>query len=347
MWHGTANIEAALMSDLKERYRKERVALALGAGVSCRSGIPDWLTLLKRIAAKCRGCDNEGLVETLHQRLGYTLPVVAGMVENMCPKGRFTDLLRDALYDRETFPFYRTSKTKQRPFLVQHVREKNQTLAAVGAMCARYDRKKNAFCANPRIRAIINTNFDALLTAYTRARYGERLIRTIDRPSATPSSHRINCYHIHGFLQFWDGDNDDPESEAPDLRVLTEHEFFDFFDRPNSAFNSVTLHILREYVVLFIGLSLQDDNLRRLLHYSRQERVQSYIRERRKSEAKVKSLRHYAFQQSKNPAIDRSVEQSLNRLGVNVLWFKDFGEIPLYLKALYSDDGDRWSDVYP
>jgi hypothetical protein len=61
----------------------------------------------------------------------------------------------------------------------------------------------------------------------------------------------------------------------------------------------------------------------------------------------VKSLRHHAFQESKSPAIDRAVEQSLNRLGIRVLWFNDFAEIPLYLEALYSDDEDRWSDVYP
>ena len=308
---------------------------------------PRLVTLLERIAKKCGGPDREALVETLHRRLGFTLPVVAGMVKNMCPERTFGELLREALYDKATFPFYRESRTLSSSALVRHVREENRTLAAVGAMCALYDPKKKAFAPNPRIRAIINTNFDALLTAYTSARYGKRLIRTIDRPSATPSSHRINCYHIHGFLQFWDEDSDDPESEAPDLRVFTEHEFFDFFDRPNSAFNSATLHILREHVVLFIGLSLQDDNLRRLLHYSRQERVQSYVREGRESEATDKSLRHYAFQQSMSPAINRAVEQSLNRLGVRVLWFSDFAEVPKYLEALYTDDTERWSDVCP
>jgi hypothetical protein len=43
------------MTNLQERYRKKGIALALGAGVSCRSGIPDWLTLLERVAKKCGG----------------------------------------------------------------------------------------------------------------------------------------------------------------------------------------------------------------------------------------------------------------------------------------------------
>jgi hypothetical protein len=204
-----------------------------------------------------------------------------------------------------------------------------------------------AFVPNPRIRAIINTNFDALLTGYTNARYNARLIRTIDRPSASPSSRRINSYHIHGFLQFWRENIGNPKREAPDVRVLTEHEFFNFFDRPNSAFNAATLHLLREHVVLFIGMSLQDDNLRRLLHYSRQERRKSYEREKLSwEEAETRSVRHFAFQESRGPAIDEAIERSLERLGISVLWFRKVDEIPRHLAELYDHDLHRWRDVY-
>jgi len=335
-------------AELQERYRKKGIALGLGAGVSCGSGVPNWPTLLKRIAGAKNPATGEALVEALQEQCGYSLPVVAAIVESMFgPEERFSDKIRDALYGDETFGFYRASKKVAAETLVQRVITENKTLAAVGALCAR-SVDRNTFVPNPRIRAIINTNFDALLTGYTKARYRSRLIRTIDRPSATPSSHRINSYHLHGFLQFWGENIDKPSREAPDVRVLTEHEFFDFFDRPNSAFNAATLHILREHVVLFVGVSLQDDNLRRLLHYSRQERTQSYLREGvPKEDAEGRAVRHYAFQQRRSAAIDDAVERSLARLGVSVLWFEKFDEIPEKLADLYEDDSYRWAHVYP
>ncbi|HEU0079649.1 MAG TPA: SIR2 family protein [Longimicrobiaceae bacterium] len=58
----------------------------------------------------------------------------------------------------------------------------------------------------------------------------------------------------------------DLEDEAPDVRVFTEQEYFDFFNRPTSIYNYTFLHLLREFPCLFIGLSLKDDNIRRLLH---------------------------------------------------------------------------------
>lgn len=335
-------------AELRKRYRRNGIALGLGAGVSSSSGIPNWPTLLKRIAGAAEGATGEALVKALHEQCGYSLPVVAGIVESMfAPEERFSDKIRDSLYGDDTFGFYRASKKEAARRLVQHVITHNKTLAAVGAFCARRAVDRHAFVPNPRIRAIINTNFDALLTAYTKARYGSRLIRTIDRPSATPSPRRINSYHIHGFLQFWREDIDDPAREAPDVRVLTEHEFFDFFDRPNSAFNAATLHILREHAVLFVGASLQDDNLRRLLHYSRQERTESYLREGvPRKEAEERSVRHYAFQESRSAALDGAVQRSLERLGVSVILFKAHDEIPSHLGDLYDDESYRWADVY-
>ena len=40
------------------------------------------------------------------------------------------------------------------------------------------------------------------------------------------------------------------------------------------------LHMFREYRCLFIGLSMTDENIRRLLHYSKDEERRSFERER-------------------------------------------------------------------
>jgi hypothetical protein len=174
-----------------------------------------------------------------------------------------------------------------------------------------------------------------------------RLLRTIERASATASSSKINTYYIHGFLQFDAQKIGAAESEA-DTIVFTEGKYYDFFGKPFGMFSYTLLHLFREYPCLFIGLSMIDENLRRLLHYSRSERVRSYQAERRPhDQACYKSLRHFAILcHTANGAVDQAIERSLSDLGVSVAWLSDFGELPDRLGQIYASSGATWEDVY-
>src|SRR5262245_8547160 len=172
-------------------------------------------------------------------------------------------------------------------------------------------------------------------------------ILTVERPSAHAIPGRINTYHVHGFFQFRK-DKQKSDQEAPDIRVFTEREYFDFFNRPNSFFNYTFLYSLRQYSLLFIGMSLTEENVRRLLHYSRNERRESYEKEKVSSaEADRRSMRHYAIQKdTRSDSLNTITETSLLRLGVRVLWVNEFGEIPTRLGNMYESTGARWRDVY-
>lgn len=325
-------------------YSEEGIALALGAGVSVKSKLPAWDELLRRIAKKCLKENEHQLVDVLISE-GFSLPSIAGILEGQCPDRKFVDLLRDALYD-DFKKFYRIPSVEDDPGFVDFIKATNLTLCAVAALCA-IKTAKGKYERNPSIHAIANTNFDAILRVYSRYRHHRHVMHTIDRPSAGAVPGAINVYHLHGFFQFEKKYIDNPEKEAPDIRVFTEHEFFDFFNQPNSRFSYTFLHVLREFSTLFIGMSLKDDNIRRLLHYSRKETIESYIKENRPAEAEDKALRHYAFQQhSKSQDVDRFVEASLLRLGVRTLWVDKFDEIPTKLQELYESKGAAWSDVY-
>jgi hypothetical protein len=128
------------------------------------------------------------------------------------------------------------------------------------------------------IRAIVTFNLDSLLQEYTRARYNNPgLLRTIERATQSPDISKISVYHMHGLLRF-DNKAKQAEKEAADAVVLTEQDYYNFFNDPMSLFNYTFMYLLREYSCLFIGLSMQDENIRRLLHYSREERRQSYLK---------------------------------------------------------------------
>jgi hypothetical protein len=96
-------------------------------------------------------------------------------------------------------------------------------------------------------------------------------------------------------------------------------------------------------------MSLKDENVRRLLHYSRNEMRESYEKEKEPpDEAERKSIRHYTIQQyTGSDRLNDMTETALLRLGVRVLWVNEFGEIPTRLRKMYeSVRGARWSDGF-
>jgi SIR2-like domain len=334
---------------LNADYTENGVALALGAGVSAGCNLPNWRDLLERIANCCYKNGSQLFQEMISD--GYSLPAIGGILDPDCPKGcDFTKIIRDALY--EAFPYYETKFRKFNPEdFVRYVKTENRTLSAVAALCA-VKQSSGFYTVNQWIHAIINSNFDATLREYARPRYpcksSSSILRTVERPSAQAFPGRINTYHVHGFFQFIE-DKQKPDEEAPDIRVFTEQEYFDFFNRPNSFFNYTFLYSLRQYTLLFIGMSLKDENVRRLLHYSRNEMRESYEKEKEPpDEAERKSIRHYSIQKyTGSDSLNRMTETSLLRLGVRVLWVDDFNEIPGRLAMMYESKPEaRWSDVY-
>jgi hypothetical protein len=246
-----------------------------------------------------------------------------------------------------TFPFFPdgVSKGNRREF-VRYVKENNPTLHAVATFCAVPNGGTGRYEPNPLIRGIVTFNLDAVLQAYVYARFEKRLLRTIERASASSNASKINVYHMHGFLRF-DQSAGDLSKEAPDTVVLTEQDYFNFFNDPTSLFNYTFLYLLREATCLFIGLSMQDENIRRMLHLSKLERVRALTSEGvSASDARAKSLRHFAIlQHNRVSCVDKAIEDSLLPLGTRVLWVDEWAEIPERLRVLYESTGNDWSIV--
>lgn len=334
------------LDKLKKRYEKNGLVLALGAGVSVGCKLPTWKELLKRLAARSFGEEGESLCQQLIDS-GYTFPAIASILEAKSHSvSDFSELIRKELY--RNFPFFPNGMAEHREEFIQFVKENNPTLRAVASFCTRWNDQKGTYTANPFVHAIVNFNLDAVLQTYVRARYRSRFLRTIERPSAGSKQRRMNVYHMHGYFRFDKRYFRNPKKEAPDLRVFTEQEYFDFFNRPNSLFNYTFLYLLREWSCLFIGMSMKDDNIRRLLHYSKTERIQSHTREgRSEEEAERKSIRHFAILPKSSDQIDGLTETSLERLGTRVIWVKDFKEeIPELLRYVYGSTGHDWQKVY-
>lgn len=340
---------------LHEVYDERGLTLALGAGVSSGCGLPSWAGLLERLARHTPKGDKTPLYECLKGE--YSLPAVASVIETFYEKAEFTEAVKRHLY--EDFPFRKGVKGRNRKPFIKYVKKHNRTMASVASFCAVREGPEH-FVPNPRVHAIINTNYDSVFRAYMGRRYrmsrrspnslgADRLVRTIERPSAGSKYGRMPVYYVHGFIRF-DTDTEDMQSGAADLRVLTEQEFFNFFNNPNGMFNYSFLHLLREYPCLFVGMSLKDDNVRRLLHYSKKERKAAYMTEgREEADAERRSVRHFAI--LKRPEGDELVKAtriSLRRLGVTALWVKEHDHIRNRLRDLYESTKPdlKWKEVF-
>lgn len=297
---------------------------------------------------------------------GYRLETIARMAEIKVIKDHggdraaaaaaFASIIRECLYSGTEFAAWWREKRQSAidisstnaQLFSEFIATTNKTLRAVYDLCVlRGGPNTSNLCINNNVHAVVNFNFDSLLSSYDKAMHylvrhkDKRCLRTIERPTAGPIPGRISVYHPHGFFRF-DRGRDDPEKEAPDLRIFTETEYYDFFNKPMEMYTYTMLHLFREYRCLFVGSSMTDENVRRLLHYCKDEERKSYDRERVRFQEVARAagdekLRHFAILPERDFDVDTLVEASLADLGVNVCWIKDFDEIPVLLDGLRQD----------
>ena len=139
------------LGKLKEIYKDEGIALALGAGISKGAGLPDWSELLQRIARAWLGSEGDKLIDEL-KKDGFSLPAIAGMLKSSCPKQKnFLNIVRDELYNEFSFYPNGVSETDPTPFTDYIQESRFQTLSAVAGLCAIPDKDNhNFFLRNPK-----------------------------------------------------------------------------------------------------------------------------------------------------------------------------------------------------
>lgn len=339
------------LANLQFEYKRKGLALCLGSGVSRGSGLPDWSGLLRRLAKRAYPRRKPEFYDNLCQS-GLSLPALAALLEARIDEqksaGGFFEVLKNKLYQGSPLHKAADVSIAQKKLMARQKREPNTTLAAVGALCT--VASEGGFAANPRIHAIVNLNFDVLLTTYLSARYGRGIAAAVDTALRGRGEESIPCYHAHGRISHIAHANPLPgRAEYSSDFVFTEQQYFDFFNRPFSVFSYTMMFLLRENKFLFVGTALKDDNLRRLLHYSRSERRATLERFQRGRSRDLPAwlTRHFLIEcRAGNRELEDEMERSLERLGVRTIWIDNWAELPQLMAKLYQSAGDDWSAVY-
>ncbi|MDH7568710.1 MAG: SIR2 family protein [Armatimonadota bacterium] len=307
---GPASSEVRL---LRARHAAGDLVLFLGAGVPLSAGLPGWEALLhqltvemwaQRLGEGTSGEETRAFADLFHEAFGG-FPIISGRYIRKALGERFRHCVRRILYG--------------------HADATSDLLWAITRLCMP-ERGAGG------VRAVVCYNYDDLLEVHL-ARQGIRF-RSIYAEGQSPRPNEIPIYHVHGYLP-----REETLEEESEL-VFAEDAYHTQFLDPYGWANITQLSLLRESTGLFVGFSMTDPNLRRLLDVAHRH---------------GRGCRHYAVMKSPSPeelargggralALERAEEfirayqgiqeDALADLGLRVLWVKRFEDVPVLLDAI-------------
>lgn len=292
------------IASLKSAFKEDQLVLFLGAGVSLSAGLPDWPTLLNRLTLDLLKthpdiadslADSNDFLDYFRKESPSSPLIAARFLRDSIDK--FADRVRRALYETYDGDLH------------------SELIGTIGKLCLPERARQG-------LLAVVDYNFDDLIEKELHRRNVNHHVVICEEDS--PSRDELPIYHPHGFLP--SNGKLTPAHEAS--LVLSEDAYHSQFIDPYSWPNITQLNLLRNHVCLFLGLSMTDPNLRRLLEISQRKKP---------------GARHYAVlmdhwkpsgkRKTKGITLISRVfrgleETSFARLGVSVIWVEDFADIP-------------------
>lgn len=311
------------IEQMKTAFGKEDLVLFLGAGVSKDGGIPLWDVLIKKLhiymlnqLTKGKGLNFEE--QQMVRELAWNNKMGSPLMQMRYIKAAFRDenyyqLVHTALYK-------------------DGVNIDTDLLNAI----AKISTPQRLHCG---IKSIISYNFDDLLERKLEQK--EIRYHVISCDEDRQMADRLNIYHVHGYLP----SEHEKRTNNPNL-IFSEEDYHRVYRDSYSWSNLVQLSSLRENTCLFIGSSLTDPNMRRLLDVSSRSGEEA---------------RHFAFlkrDEIKNEIEDTAGNKDGNgkagkeileiyqkiddnirtayyrKLGLNIIWIDEYEEIPDILNSL-------------
>lgn len=299
---GASQTSTINVSELSNALNSGRLTLVCGAGISATAGVPMWNDLLlsllesmiERLSKEHSLDITTEVARAFQERYGTSSLILGKYLKNTLGKD-FSRTTRDALYAKSS---------------------KSSELLDAIADLARPRREGKA------LDSIVTFNFDALLEEnLTAAKVPNVSIYT---ESIKHQPNQLPVYHVHGFLP--------RKGKIPDTTeiVFSEDAYHGQFLDPFSWANLIQLAKYTQNTCLFVGVSLTDPNLRRLLDVSSRKST-----DKARSHYILKKLPELGGSDDKLNSLARLLEeQDANVLGINVLWVQEYDEMPRLLATI-------------
>lgn len=161
---------------------------------------------------------------------------------------------------------------------------------------------------NSDIESIISYNYDNLVEREVEKK--DKLCYPVYDKSRPRGKEFLSVYHVHGYVS--------QEDEYSPI-VLGEQEYHKIFQESYNWGNVEQLHALCRSTCLFIGLSMNDPNLRRLIDIS-------------VADSEVEPV-HYAFLRKIEYDVP-FMEKVMRGFGINCVWYENYEDLPDILDSI-------------
>jgi len=305
---------------LRKHLRDGELTLVCGAGVSAAAGAPTWPVLLSELLSNLikknlddspKSPEDQRRLANLYQEyFSPTALIVAQYLKNGLGND-FLPTVRDALYKNTT--------------------NSSSLLDSIVELC-RPQRSRES------LRSIITFNFDDLIEDNLTKSHIKHC--PVYSEGQKPSRSELPVYHVHGFLPR-SGDL----SEQHHV-VFSEDAYHSQFIDQFSWSNLIQLNHFSHNICLFIGVSMTDPNLRRLLDVSMRKnpgRNAFHFVFKKRYDASTLNNRIAELNLVGDDATTAKnfigmsevlEEQDSSNLGLNTIWIDDYSEIPRFLNEL-------------
>jgi hypothetical protein len=340
---GNSGINRSDLEGLQAAWRQKQLVLFLGAGVSLAYGIPTWKNLVlemlfdqTRHARRLKGLlphYRRALASWLADYFEYNPVILARIIEgNLRKRNGSSGAGQDSFLRNIRQHLYAAYKRPTRP----------SVLRAIADLVQKSD---------GNIPAIVNFNFDDLLEERLR----HRGVDHVPVVSGARRGHgRLPIIHPHGFIP---RDGDLLKMEI----VFTERHYHALTETVFHWALTEIVSQLRHNTVLFVGLSMSDPSLRRLLdacrntdippHWQLQKRHEIRDHERLEVAQEIDRRARDWGELLERPEqkgshdlltiIDSALRQAdtydrelLEQMGVKTIWLDDYNDIPLLLQSI-------------
>lgn len=319
-----------VLENVKKNVEQTKISLFIGAGVSMDAKLPSWEELLKAL-----------LIQNDNMPFKYindaNANAISGSLANSSiVMGRYIiEGYRDALKRKYNSQSDNWIDDNTKAIVSRKIREvlyrnvNNSTNSELVKAIAQVAKSEN-------VEKIISYNYDDLIETEIEAQKkgkDKKQFIPVYNETMDLSVGTVPIYHVHGFIP--------RDNESPGVPVLSEMEYHKLYSRMHHWANVVQLNALYTTTCFFIGFSMTDPNQRRLLDLARNidlgsinaGKAQHYIflhRQKLEGEAvKVVNDEHCI-----------EIQNMMFELGLNVIWFDEFKELPQYILKIFGQNPD-------
>ncbi len=198
----------------------------------------------------------------------------------------------------------------------------SELLKAIGEVCDAKDSNK--------VNTVVTYNYDDILE-HEFDRIGKTYVSLFESEESHADDENVKIFHVHGFIP-----RDDCVGGSKEI-VFSEDEYYGLMEKPYAWGNMVQVNNLMEKTCIFVGLSMTDPNLRRLLdlitRYNPTAQTCHYVLMERNQ---IKIARDNSGIQRYVEESERLQEEVFGALKIRVIWLNDIKkEAPELLRRIF------------